>query len=318
MSSNGINVEVKGIYSTAITKILMDNNYSIVKPSIWLQERLDLDDLEKEPDIIITNKQDYHGVRVKHLSEELLFKSFKDTIIDSLPFSIFFKRSSNVVDIDFPLPMKRTLDKFRGHVIQTIQDHHYLKAFGGQVASAVDMAERLLMKGRPYIEVNSKLSEIVLQHLPYEGSILDVVHVKLNGFNINLGKAVIFSCFNDELLYKRKIQSDGVYDGLGIRKDSGDEAVSKTNGTDYFIDTKYFSKSGKLKGTYFNINTPVEVYSSTIRYIDLELDVLMWTDGSLKVVDSDKLEKAENEGIISKLLGEKTRGIADFLMNKYT
>jgi predicted RNA-binding protein associated with RNAse of E/G family len=73
-----------------------------------------------------------------------------------------------------------------------------------------------------------------------------------------------------------------------------------------------------LKGTYFNINTPVEVYSSEVRYIDLELDVVLFPDGSYKLLDLVKLEKAEKEGIITMSLGVKSRETADFLIGGFS
>jgi protein associated with RNAse G/E len=319
MSGNGISVDVKGIYSTGITKILVDNGFLIVNPSVHLQERLGLENFEITPDIDIMNKRDFHGVHVRNLSEDpQIFKRFMEVISDTLPFSIFFKLGSNVANIDFPLPVKRLLDGFRGQLLYTIEDHHYFKVFGGQVASMVDMVERLLTKGESYAEVYSKFLDLVLPFLPYEDSKVDVKHMKLSGSTLNLGRATVVSYLNEKLLYRRRIRSNGIYDGLEVRKDTGDVAVSETSGGEYFIETRYYSRKGKLKGTYFNINTPVEVYSSEVRYIDLELDVVLLPDGTYKLLDLDKLEKAEKEGTITMSLGEKSRETADFLIGGFS
>jgi predicted RNA-binding protein associated with RNAse of E/G family len=95
-------------------------------------------------------------------------------------------------------------------------------------------------------------------------------------------------------------------------------AASETRSGEYFIETRYYSHKGKLKGTYFNINTPVEVYTSEVRYIDLELDVVLFPDGSYKLLDLDKLEKAENKGTITMSMGMKARETADFLIGRFS
>jgi protein associated with RNAse G/E len=319
MSGNGISVAVKGIYSTAIAKILVDNGFLIVNSSVNLQERLGLENFEIPPDISIMNKRDFHGIHVRNLSEDpLILERFMGVMSDTLPFSIFFTPGRNIVDIDFPLPVKRLLDGLRSQLLHTIEDHHYFKVFGGHVASMVDMAERLLMKGESYAEVYSKFLDLVLPFLPYEDTKVDVKHVKLSGSTLNLGRATVVSYLNEKILYRRKIRSNGVYDGLEVKRDAGDVAASETRSGEYFIETRYYSHKGKLKGTYFNINTPVEVYTSEVRYIDLELDVVLFPDGSYKLLDLDKLEKAENKGTITMSMGMKARETADFLIGRFS
>jgi predicted RNA-binding protein associated with RNAse of E/G family len=92
--------------------------------------------------------------------------------------------------------------------------------------------------------------------------------------------------------------------------------MSETKTDEWYITTKYF-KDEKWKGTYINLNTPVEVYPKTIHYIDLEVDVCIKPDGTVKVLDIEKLEKALEKGFISKTLfemvKEKVRGIMNQL-----
>lgn len=52
------------------------------------------------------------------------------------------------------------------------------------------------------------------------------------------------------------------------------------------------------------MNTPVEVYPRTIRYVDLEVDVCIKPDGNVKLLDMEKLEKALEKEFISKRLFE--------------
>ena len=52
------------------------------------------------------------------------------------------------IDVEFPSVSKRHLDILRASVAQTFDDHHFYKSCGGKVSAALEMAERLLEKGR--------------------------------------------------------------------------------------------------------------------------------------------------------------------------
>jgi hypothetical protein len=120
---------------------------------------------------------------------------------------------------------------------------------------------------------------------------------------------------DEQIKYSRIIRSDGFYDGLGVKKEVGDKAVSETKMGEWCITTKYFSSSGDWKGTYINLNTPVEIYPKTIRYVDLEVDVCIHPDGTNKILDVEKLEKALEKGYISKklykIITEKAKEITE-------
>jgi predicted RNA-binding protein associated with RNAse of E/G family len=100
------------------------------------------------------------------------------------------------------------------------------------------------------------------------------------------------------------MRSNGFYDGLGVKKEAADKAVSETKIGEWSITTKYFSQNGDWKGTYINLNTPAEVYPKAIRYVDLEVNVCIQPDGTVTVLDVEKLEKALGKGFISKTLFE--------------
>jgi hypothetical protein len=306
MSKN--KVQITGIYATGLAKLLLNHDYSLVEPSIILQERFSLEDFAGEPDIRVKDKKDKHGIIVT--GEGSLLKELRYLIGNHLEESVFFPRSGEILEIDFPLPAKRRLDALRGEVAVTLRDHHYYKAFGGEVGAALDMAERLIIKGDKREEVMDKFQSIVSRYLPYEGLQVGVHHVKLEGFTVDLGNALVQELTDDHMVYEREMKSDGVYDGLNVEKEAGDVAVSRVDFSQYFIETRYYSDGGKLRGTYFNINTPVEVYSDSIRYVDLGIDVMVWPDGRREVVDERDLETAESRGVITHRLAEKARQTA--------
>jgi hypothetical protein len=211
---------------------------------------------------------------------------------------------SSFMDVEFPWFSKRTLDMLRASVAPTLDGHHFYKSCGGEVSAALEMAEKLLEDGQNRSDVEETFKQQILCEFPEAGSIVDVEHVKLSGVVFHLGQATIEGFDDEQIRYERTMRSNGLYDGLGVEKEAGDRAVSETRTGEWCITTRYFSKDGEPKGTYINLNTPVEVYPKAIRYVDLEVDVCIQPDGAVKVLDVEKLEKAFEKGFISKKLFE--------------
>jgi len=214
---------------------------------------------------------------------------------------------SYFMDAEFPWFSKRNMDKLRASAAPTLDGHHFYKSCGSQVSAALEMAEDLLEKGEDRREVEKLFKEQVMHEFPEEGSLVDVEHVKLSGIVFHLGEATMESLDSGQIKYSRVMQSDGLYDGLGVKKEAGDKAISETRMGEWCITTKYFSPSGEWKGAYINLNTPVEVYPKMIRYVDLEVDVCVQSDGTRKILDIEKLEKALENGIISQKLFTKLK-----------
>ncbi|NWF87448.1 DUF402 domain-containing protein [Candidatus Bathyarchaeota archaeon] len=208
------------------------------------------------------------------------------------------------MDVEFPYLSKRILDGLRASVAPTLAGHHFYKSCGGHVSAALEMAERLLEEGQNRDKVEKLFREQVLCEFPEEGSLVDVEHVKLSGIVFHLGHATIEHVDNEHIKYSRIIHSDGIYDGLNVKKEADDRAESETRKGDWCIITKYFSKNGELKGTYINVNTPVEIYPNAIRYVDLEVDICISVDGAVKILDMEKLEKTLERELVSKKLFE--------------
>jgi protein associated with RNAse G/E len=68
--------------------------------------------------------------------------------------------------------------------------------------------------------------------------------------------------------------------------------------------TKYYSRNGEYKGTYVNLNTPIELYPTKIRYVDLETDICLRPNGKIQQIDREKLDKMVYENYIPKRLGK--------------
>ena len=226
------------------------------------------------------------------------------------------------MDVEFPALSKDKLDEIRRSVSPTIGGHHYYKACGRRVSSALDMAERLLEQGVPAEEVESLFKQTTEPEYPRVGSVIGMEHVKLDGQVFHLGKALVedFNYDNRTLCLGRVFEKEGVYDGLKTRKETGDTAITEAKVGEWHFKTQYFSKHGKLKGTYINLNTPIELYPYAISYVDLEIDICVWPNGKVEKLDEEKLDNALEEGLITKrlmeIIKEKTQWIMKSLVSK--
>lgn len=230
----------------------------------------------------------------KILSERISSASAPVLLVEGLRFA----------NVEFPASSKCALDRLRSTVTPTLNGHHFYKSCGGPVSAALEMAERLLEKGQSRDEIYDLFRRHVESMFPTVGFSVHVEHVKPSGAIFHLGQATIEALNADGIRYSRIMRANGVYDGLGVKKEKGDRAVSEVNFGEWYIVTSYFSSEDVWKGAYVNINTPVELYPKSIRYVDLEVDVCIRPDGDVKLLDMEKLEKAYNRGIMSdKLIG---------------
>jgi predicted RNA-binding protein associated with RNAse of E/G family len=62
----------------------------------------------------------------------------------------------------------------------------------------------------------------------------------------------------------------------------------------------------------------VEIYPDVIRYVDLEVDVSIQPNGTVKVLDMEKLEKALEEGFISHEFFQKIKDKTKEIMEANT
>jgi len=208
------------------------------------------------------------------------------------------------VNVEFPALSKRKLDELRRCVAPTMEGHHYYKACGRRISSALDMAEKLLEKGGSLKGAEDLFKQTVEAEFPVVGSVIGMEHVKLDGKMFHLGEALVeaFDRHRSWLQLSRVFERKGVYDGLGTPKESGDRAVTEARVGDWHFKTQYFSRDGRYKGTYINFNTPIELYPHGIRYVDLEVDVCVWPNGTVRKLDEEKLEKAVEEGLVTEKL----------------
>jgi len=211
---------------------------------------------------------------------------------------------AHFVNVEFPALSKSRLDEIRRKVTSTIDGHHRYKASGQRVSTALEMAEKLLEKDYPQADVNDLLRQTIEKEFPSDGSWIKIEHVKLDGKVFHLGPAFIETFDQDKsyIRFRRVFKRPGVYDGLKTPKQPDDYAITEAKMDEWYFKTQYFSKEGQIKGTYINLNTPMELYPYAIRYIDLEADVCVWPDGRVETLDMEKLEEALTKGLVTEKL----------------
>lgn len=211
------------------------------------------------------------------------------------------------LDVEFPAASKAALDRLRSAVTPTLMGHHHYKACNGRVSALLEMAEKLLENGKTPEQVEGEFREAVKREYPNHEESVQVQHVKLSGRVFLLGEATIQELSGSRLHFQRILKKDGVYDGLRVPKKAGDKAITEAEIGSWTLRTRYYSPEGKYKGTYININTPIELYPNAVRYVDLEVDICLWPDNTYKILDMEKLESVLRKGWISQALYKTVR-----------
>jgi len=222
------------------------------------------------------------------------------------------------VQLEFPGGSKRRLDELRSQVLPTVACHHKAKASGreGDIDTLEQMVRKLSRsreKGKGLISISTAATP-ALASLPFPqpGATLTIEHVKLDGQVQVLGRGAVVRASSEEGLVEveREIKTPGSYDGLGVAKEPGDKAVTEFVEGRWYYKTSYYSASGELKGEYYNINTPLEIYPDRVRYVDLEIDVVRLPGSEPRVIDEEKLEEAVKRGQITEKLAAQAREVA--------
>jgi len=202
-----------------------------------------------------------------------------------------------------PLQAKLEMDRVRNRRRRTIALHHHLKTLGPDVSRMVDLLEEgftccdenCLGRSLHQYYVNKKVCNSGVRRARFVHEKPDGSVVEIRGDVVSIGK--------DGLLkVSRTIRSPGVYNGLGVEKEAGDVAISLTGVFSPIIVHKYMNREGRVKGYYVNVNTPLEVSREvaevTAWYIDLEVDVVVKSDGVVAVRDADELRRLVSAGIV--------------------
>ncbi|MFW6384196.1 MAG: DUF402 domain-containing protein [Halodesulfurarchaeum sp.] len=197
--------------------------------------------------------------------------------------------------IRFGRASRFALDDTRRAVTHTIPGHHRIKAGSEAAGDAVDFLEAL---HHPIAEF--PFAAAVQAFGPAEGDTVRIVHGKPEGEEYSLGSGTVTDrdLEKQRVTVRRELSSAGTYDALGTDREPGDTATTRFQEGRWWYPTVYRGAEGTPKGTYVNVATPIEVFPTAIRYVDLHVDVIQRPDGTVEVVDEEELRAAREAGTV--------------------
>ncbi len=314
-------VKIRGIYTTALTRLVLDLGYRVTHPSFEICERFQIPETEAAEDISIVDRDDKQGIRISGeptLVEEFircLWKVLLDMVVRREPRSGKPEESEEelVAHVEFPGATKTALDGLRARVLPTMTNHHRLRIIASDY---LDLLERQIEEApqRQKKLEHDIVESFLLQPLKKHG-IVRFEHVRPEGETLDLREGELLSVEGGKLIIRREFQK-GHYDGLDLPIKPGDYGMTEANENAWTVMHRYFSKKGELKGEYANVNTPIELYPDRIRYVDLHIDVVRKPKEAPKIIDEERLEATTQRGVISRKLQAKALEVSRDLLGQ--
>lgn len=197
------------------------------------------------------------------------------------------------------------LDEHRREVATTIDGHHRIKAGTDAASAAVDFTESVCEPTGAF-----PFDVTVRQFGPTVGDRIALAHGKPDGRCFVLGRGEITERAGKTITLERQMSPGGSYDALGVERQPGDVAITKLKEGRWWYPTVYRGTDGHRRGTYVNVCTPVEIFPEMARYVDLHVDVVKHSDGTVERVDDEELDGALEQGLVSKQLAQRARTVA--------
>jgi hypothetical protein len=321
-------LKIRGIYATALTKLLLDSGYEIVDASAEIQERFGLPPSAELPEVFIQDRDDLQGVDIIGESAQIspLVCLLQDRLLDVV--MLEFKTGEGPAEeligeleeskdlasarLEFAGASKKALDEIRSSVIPTLIRHHRFRIIHPQ---KLERAEKELWRSPDRKEDLEKeiFLEAILLPLRKSG-LVRLEHIKPLGKPIRPREGVLLEAGEQKIIIKRFF-SQGRYDGLGLPIEEGDYSLTEVQEGAWHVKHGYYSAAAKLKGEYYNINTPVELYPHGVRYVDLEVDVVRRVGEKPFMVDRDILAILAKEGRIGASLEKMAMDVAEKLID---
>jgi hypothetical protein len=321
-------VKIRGIYTTALTKLLLNSGYAIVDAPPEIRRRFSLPPTGEAPEILIRDREDHQGIEITGEPERLslLIHLLQDTLLDSVlqefavksewpeePGEEIEARDIARARFEFPGISKAYLDAIRSTVVPSLKNHHRLKILHDKKLSRIE-AELLESPQKKEALENRLFADWVLAPLQRDAPVR-LEQVKASGKAIRPREGILVEREGDTLHLKRFF-SQGRYDGLNLPIEQGDYGLTEVREGSGYVKHAYFSRLGKLKGEYFHMNTPVEIYPFGARYVDLEVDVVCRAGERPVISDRQELALLVKKGVVSSRLERKAIEAAEDLVRK--
>lgn len=224
--------------------------------------------------------------------------------------------------ITLPSTAKAVMDEYRSRAAVTIPLHHSLKSFGQRESSLVECAEDLIEDAK----ITGIHGLMIAYHLAKNSRLVTIDHIRPDSKAYRLGPFTVREASLAEnsisLVLDREFKRPVVLDGLKMEVEPGDKGVTTIRTDSWTVIHEYYTRDGDLIGVYANINTPPEIGGSTVKYLDLLIDVVKRVGKPAEIIDRDELEEFYSRGLIGEPLyrkalqtAEETRRLLD---EKYT
>ncbi len=310
-------IKIRGIYSTALTRLALDYGFQVVEPSEKIRGRFHMDSWDDgEYEILIRDRDDLQGIEVRGEADYLceLLVHMQGSLLDAVIVSFLPTDDSEpvvIANLELPGGAKEKLDSIRAGVVPTLKNHHRLKIINPELLEAAETEFARHPGDRVDLE-KRLLREAILDPLIKEGRVR-LEHIRASGKAMRPREGTLQSVADERIIFKRSF-SKGRYDGLDLPIRKGDYCITEIKEGEWYVRHVYFSKEHLRIGEYFNINTPTELYPYGARYIDLEVDVIRRTGEIAFAIDREKLEVLARKGCIGKELQNRTLIVAEQML----
>lgn len=313
-----MHVKIRGIYSTALTKLFMDSGHIPADPSSAIRRLFGMNEAVTLHDVLIQDRENLQGVYVSGEPEKV------SRAVALLQQQLFDAALLRIIPIDEPeglvkavmeLPglAKDILDNIRRRVTPTLAWHHRFRVIASKTLEKAESA--LAQPAEQREEIGHRLfREIILVPLEKSG-IARLEHIRPSGKGMRPREGIIVELGPKNFTFRRGF-GKGRYDGLDLPIGTGDYGLTEIREGAWFVKHSYYAESGALIGEYYNINTPVELYPYGARYLDLELDVVRRAGEKPFLIDREKLSLLTGNGCISKSLEDKAVAVAEEILRR--
>ncbi|MGA3116017.1 MAG: DUF402 domain-containing protein [Syntrophobacteraceae bacterium] len=310
-------IKIRGIYSTALTKLALDSGFQIVDPSERIRQRIHMEFPDHgKYEILIQDREDRQGIEVKGEADhvcELLIR-LQETLLDAIIVGFLPTDDSEplvVANLELPGGAKEQLDRVRSSVVPTLKNHHRLKIVNPDLLEPAEIEFSRHPEDGTGLE-KRLFREAILDPL-IKGGMVRLEHIRPSGKPMRPRFGILQSVRENRVVFKREF-SKGRYDGLDLPISKGDYCLTEVREGEWHIRHSYFSKEHLRIGEYFNVNTPTELYPYGARYVDLEVDVIQRAGEKAFPIDQEKLDVLARKGCIGKDLQDKVLMVSKRLL----
>ena len=262
------------------------------------------------------NYADIESILSDYESIKKSIKKIKESM-NKLDAPSLLYEGEKIVEVVLPLESKEKLDEIRRYVVPTAPHHHHIKSIvHRKLQGVIEFVEYTVEKSPTILNnISSLCLSFFLKEILGRKKSVEIIQE-----NVDKGEIIIRGTIQEIdydkniVVVKRSIKGRGVYDGLGIKKEIGDYAVTYVQLYRPYILHAYYSSSSMLKGIYININTPVEMHSEgRLWCVDLKVDVVCTYNRGAKIIDMNELNELVKKGTISEAFSHKVLSLAEHL-----